>query len=616
MATLQDYLGITALRDAWPKWKANVVAVNNQVINHVAGSADKHLTSHIINDSSEVGTTTADAINTNMAKVATHVAGTADKHAAENITYTGIAGGTEVETAINSLKSDIDNVAAGGTDHDALVTAALVDAEGVDFGVAGLGTYLDGRLTKWEQDAIAYKAETTTKLNRLMISITDSPYNSVGDFDEVSGVGTDNRLLIQACFDDVPTYSNILIPDGIFMISDNIIPREGQTVTFVGKIVLANPLAVGVMLRISYPNITLNNPHLDMRKDHNIDNGNPGTQCVIDNYGTGFNAILNGGLIENSVQSGFAGGRSGLTINYTEFINVNEHGLYINGIVGVDGNSENLILNNVKVNGVAGAGGDGREGVKIRNFKNVMIFNPNIDCGTPPIASRLFMMTNVQDAKIIGGIGKGYTHYGILIDSLCKNISFDKFTPTRGSLLGGTSKLCDTSGTNITFTECVSYGSVPGDANKFRDCDFIDMPGECYIGSINPKFRGCKFYSSDTSSGIMRTSGGVPDIDDCDFFGDPPHGIWYGLDSTTVPQRLKIKNSRFHNYTGNNALLIQDGKDHQFIANEFPVSTSSSCFKISVSTGTILLADNYIPNGGMNIIEGTVVILRDNLTVA
>ena len=171
MATLQDYLGITKLRDAWPKWKANVIAINNQVIDHVAGSADKHLTSDITNDSEEAGTTTADAINTNKAKVAAHVAGTADKHAAENITYTSTAGGTDVNTAINSLKSDIDNVAAGGTEHDALVTAALVDADGVDFGAGGLGTYLDGRLTKWEQDAIAYKAETASELrNQIMNS--------------------------------------------------------------------------------------------------------------------------------------------------------------------------------------------------------------------------------------------------------------------------------------------------------------------------------------------------------------------------------------------------------------------------------------------------------------
>ena len=83
-------------------------------------------------------------------KLDAHIAGTADKHAAEHITYSGTAGGAEVETALNSLKADINNVAAGGTEHDALVTAALVDSTGEDFGAGGLATYLDGRLDKWE----------------------------------------------------------------------------------------------------------------------------------------------------------------------------------------------------------------------------------------------------------------------------------------------------------------------------------------------------------------------------------------------------------------------------------------------------------------------------------
>lgn len=50
MATLQDYLGITKLRDAWPKWKANIIAVNNQVIAHVAGTADKHAAGDVTYD--------------------------------------------------------------------------------------------------------------------------------------------------------------------------------------------------------------------------------------------------------------------------------------------------------------------------------------------------------------------------------------------------------------------------------------------------------------------------------------------------------------------------------------------------------------------------------------
>ena len=73
MATLQDYLGITSLRDAWPKWKANVIAINNQVIAHIAG--------------------------------------TADKHSAQDITYTGdFTGKTDVKAAIDQAKTEIDTI--------------------------------------------------------------------------------------------------------------------------------------------------------------------------------------------------------------------------------------------------------------------------------------------------------------------------------------------------------------------------------------------------------------------------------------------------------------------------------------------------------------------------
>ena len=116
MATLQDYLGITALRDAWPKWKANVVAVNNQVINHVAGLADKHLTSDITNDSEEAGTTTADAINTNKAKVAAHIAGTADKHLTSHVINDSLEVGTTTANAINTNKAKVAAHIAGTAD--------------------------------------------------------------------------------------------------------------------------------------------------------------------------------------------------------------------------------------------------------------------------------------------------------------------------------------------------------------------------------------------------------------------------------------------------------------------------------------------------------------------
>ena len=159
MATLQDYLGITKLRDAWPKWKANVVAVNNQVINHVAGSADKHLTSDITNDSEEAGTTTADAINTNKVKVATHIAGTADKHSAQDITYTGdFVGKTEVKAALDQAKTEIDTIVVNASIDPEVAFARDSAVKSKTF------TTLDDRLEEDEQDLVSYKAETTKQI--------------------------------------------------------------------------------------------------------------------------------------------------------------------------------------------------------------------------------------------------------------------------------------------------------------------------------------------------------------------------------------------------------------------------------------------------------------------
>ena len=121
MATLQDYLGITALRDAWPKWKANVIAINNQVINHVAGSADKH--------------------------------------SAQDITYTGdFDGKTEVKAALDQAKTEIDTIVISASidPEVAFARESLVKSKTFDT--------LDARLEEDEQDLVTYKAETTAEL--------------------------------------------------------------------------------------------------------------------------------------------------------------------------------------------------------------------------------------------------------------------------------------------------------------------------------------------------------------------------------------------------------------------------------------------------------------------
>jgi hypothetical protein len=58
-----------------------------------------------------------------------------------------------VEADIAAAQQEITglkNLTYTGSEHDALVTAALVDADGEDFGPEGTATYLDGRLEKWE----------------------------------------------------------------------------------------------------------------------------------------------------------------------------------------------------------------------------------------------------------------------------------------------------------------------------------------------------------------------------------------------------------------------------------------------------------------------------------
>jgi hypothetical protein len=49
-----------------------------------------------------------------------------------------------------SLETIINNLSFTGSSHDPLVTAALVDARGENFGPDGAASYLNGRLSKWE----------------------------------------------------------------------------------------------------------------------------------------------------------------------------------------------------------------------------------------------------------------------------------------------------------------------------------------------------------------------------------------------------------------------------------------------------------------------------------
>ena len=78
---------------------------------------------------------------------------------ASNVSYNGYAEGDTVTEAIDDVKNDLTNLSFTGSEHDALVTAALVDSEGVDFGTTGLGTGLNGELHKWQDRIIDIETE-------------------------------------------------------------------------------------------------------------------------------------------------------------------------------------------------------------------------------------------------------------------------------------------------------------------------------------------------------------------------------------------------------------------------------------------------------------------------
>ena len=121
MATLQDYLGITKLRDAWPKWKANVIAINNQVIAHVAG--------------------------------------TADKHAARDTTYSGnFTSMADVKAALDRAKTEIDTIVVNASVDPEVALARESSVKAKTFAT------IDGRLEESEQDFVSYKAENATEL--------------------------------------------------------------------------------------------------------------------------------------------------------------------------------------------------------------------------------------------------------------------------------------------------------------------------------------------------------------------------------------------------------------------------------------------------------------------
>lgn len=168
----------------------------------------------------------------------------------------------------------------------------------------------------------------------------------------VSGFG-DQRANIQSLIDTAGDYSHIVM-DVPCEISDDLVPREGQTIEWTETTTLNDSGAVTRMVSCAKPNITLINPLLDMNHEGNTNNTVQGTQAVISNYGTGSNLRIIGGLLENGIDNGFQGGRDGLVIDGTEIRNCGEHAVYVNGedANGSGLHANGLTFRNMRIDGV------------------------------------------------------------------------------------------------------------------------------------------------------------------------------------------------------------------------------------------------------------------------
>lgn len=100
MAILQDIIGLLTLKAAWPLFKSNTEAVNTQLVNHVAGTADKHAAGNVNNDSNAAGSSVKDALNDIDSRIDNLVVGASNTEigvfsviASGTNTYTGAFGG-------------------------------------------------------------------------------------------------------------------------------------------------------------------------------------------------------------------------------------------------------------------------------------------------------------------------------------------------------------------------------------------------------------------------------------------------------------------------------------------------------------------------------------------
>ncbi len=184
--------------------KTNFQAVQTAFNNHLSGIGEKHNAQDINYSGNMPGGNVKSTLDNHINAVA------GSKHNAQDIEYSGNVAGNNVKAAIDNVQGEIINLSFTGSEHDALVTAALIDQEGTDFGPDGEGTYLNGRLLKWEQKQLSH--------------LSDSPINvkhpPAGLSAAIGGGTIDSYAALQAILDYAGTYGrSVEIPSDIYLIN-------------------------------------------------------------------------------------------------------------------------------------------------------------------------------------------------------------------------------------------------------------------------------------------------------------------------------------------------------------------------------------------------------------
>ena len=134
----------------WPIVKSNFQAIQTVFNNHISGIGERHNAESINYTGNMTGNNVKSALDNHIGAVE------GSRHKAQDIEYSGIVAGNNTKAAIDNLKGEILNQYFVGVEHDPLVAGALIDEEGEDFGPEGTGTYLDGRLLKWERKQLSH----------------------------------------------------------------------------------------------------------------------------------------------------------------------------------------------------------------------------------------------------------------------------------------------------------------------------------------------------------------------------------------------------------------------------------------------------------------------------